>query len=281
MNYTENHAGEENPEQDIRIGNEIRKLKLMAERGARFGEGNDGIPAEIEEEFLKNVEAFEAAFDKAKPITIYECIEQPTYKQIDELKEEEVEPELRRLMTLLHSKNILLHVMGKYDLSVIYKFITEELFREEIKPVDHPGYLHNYIYEEFHPNHHVSIGFTAQQFLNHWFEKGFDEKASEIASQIITADARIFSRSEIVDKLRKCLDSYQSFLNIRFKGPETSFEWNDEESRGLGHAEGIFSYDAVLENGETIHIEDSFKLYMSNEDGYWRIFYFIFPGFTW
>ncbi|MFI5132477.1 MAG: hypothetical protein ACHQFX_20910 [Chitinophagales bacterium] len=281
MNYPDNTAGQENPEQDIRIGNEILKLKLMAERGARFGDNDKEIPAEIEEEFLKNVEAFEAAFDKAMPVTIYECIGQPTYKKVDELKEEEVQPETERLMTLLHAKNILLYVMGEYDLSIIYKFITEELFQEEIRPVDHPGYLHNYVYEEFHPNHHVSIGLTAQQFLSHWFEKGFDEKASEFATQIITANARTFSRSEMVDKLRKCLDSYQSFLNIRFKGPETSFEWNDEESRGLGHAEGIFSYDAVLENGEVIHIEDPFKLYMSNEDGCWRIFYFVFPGFVW
>ena len=49
----------------------------------------------------------------------------------------------------------------------------------------------------------------------------------------------------------------------------------------MGHAEGIFRYDAEIENGETIHFEDAFKLYMINEGGYWRIFYFVFPGFAW
>ena len=51
--------------------------------------------------------------------------------------------------------------------------------------------------------------------------------------------------------------------------------------KGMGHAEGMFRYDAEIENGEKIHFEEAFKLYMINEDGYWRIFYFVFPGFAW
>jgi hypothetical protein len=141
--------------------------------------------------------------------------------------------------------------------------------------------MHNFVYEEFHPNHHVDIARTSQDFLNHWFEKGFDENSTEFASQIVTADGQQFSRGEVITKLCHCLDSYQSFSNIKFAGSDTSFEWNDEEARGMGHSEGMFSYDAMIENNETIHVEGPFKLYMINEDGFWRIFYFVFPGFEW
>lgn len=269
------------PEQNLQIENEILKLKMQAERGALFGGNMEDISPEMEAEFLKNVEAFEKSFDDAKATSIYECIGSPAYKKAEELQPEEVEPELRRIMELLYSKNILLEVLGRYDLSVIYKFITEELFLEQIKEVDHPGYLHSYIYEEFHPNHNVDIGKTAQEFLNHWFEKGFDENSFEFSNPLITTEGKMFSREEVIQKLTNCLNSYQSFTNIKFAGSDTSYQWDDETSKGIGHAEGMFKYDALLENGETIHIEGPFKLYMSNEKGWWQIFYFLFPGFEW
>jgi hypothetical protein len=270
------------PEQNLRIENEILKLKMQAEKGAFFGGNMEDLPPEVEAEFLKNVQSFEDSFDKAKQITIYECIGKPVYKKVDELTgTEEIENELKRIMELLHSKNILLEVLGKYELSVIYKFITEELFQEQIREMNFPGYMHNFIYEEFHPNHNVDIARTAQDFLDHWFEKSFDEDCVEFADPIVTANGIIYSRNEVILKLRKCLDSYKEFMNIKFMGSDTSFDWDEIGKKGMGHAEGMFKYDAEIENGELIRIEGPFKLYMINEDGTWRIFYFVFPGFAW
>jgi len=271
----------DDPDVNLRMQNEILKLKMQAERDAVFGGNMEDLPAELEAEFLKNVQLFEDSFDKAEAVTIYECIGQPSYKKIDELKPDEVKEELTRIMELMHSKSIVLDVQGQYELSVIYKFITEELFQEKIREVNFPGYTHSFIYEEFHPNHDIDIGNTAQVFLNHWFEKGFDENSLEFADRLVTAEGKIFSREEVIAKLCNCLNSYQRFINIKFKGSDTSFEWHEKEEKGLGHAEGLFSYDAGIESGETIHIEGPFKLYMINEDGYWQIFYFVFPGFSW
>ena len=271
----------DNPEQNLRIENEIFKLRMQAERGALFGSNMEDLPPELEAEFLKNVQQFEDSFDMATPITIYECIGQPEYKKAEELMPEEIKVEITRIIELMHSKNIILEVQGEYALSVIYQFITEELFQEKIREVNFPGYIHNFIYEEFHPNHKIDISRSAQEFLNHWFEKGFNENNTELAGQLITAEGKIFSKEEVIEKLRNCLNSYQRFINIKFKGTDTSFEWNEKEGKGLGHAEGMFSYDVEIESGETIHIEGSFKLYMINEDGCWQIFYFVFPGFAW
>jgi len=271
----------DDPEQNLQIENELLKLKMQAERGAFFGGNMEGLPPEVEAEFLKNVQSFEDSFDKAKQVTIYECIGSPEYKQAEELKPEEIEAEMRKIIELMQSKNIILEVLGKYDLSLIYKFITDELFQEKIKEVDYPEYLHSFVYEDFHPSHDVDIAMTAQDFLDHWVKKEFDENSFELAGQLVTADGKTFSRNEVIARLRNCLNSYREFSNIGFMGCDTNHEWNETEGKGMGHAEGMFRYDAEIENGETIHFEDAFKLYMINEDGYWRIFYFVFPGFSW
>ena len=271
----------DDPEQNLRIENEILKLKMQAERGALFGGNMEDLPPEMEAEFLKNVQQFEDSFDKANPITIHECIGRPQYKKAEELKPDEVKDEISRVIELMHSKNIILEVLGEYELSVIYKFITEELFQEKIREVNFPGYIHSFVYEEFHPNHNIDISRTAQDFLNHWFEKRFDENSFELASQFITAEGKILTRADVLEKLHNCLNSYQRFINTKFKGTDTAFEWDEKEGKGLGHAEGMFSYDAEIESGETIHIEGPFKLYMINETGLWQIFYFVFPWFRW
>jgi hypothetical protein len=268
-------------EQNLRIENELLKIKLQAEHGAWFDEFGDDLPPELEAEFLRNVQLFEDSFDKGEEMSIYECIGKPEYKNVNGLTADEIDQEMERVLELLHSKNILLDVSGEYEPAIIYKFITDELFHEKIREINIPGFMHHFIYEEFHPDHKADMGRTAQKFLDHWFEKGFDENSFELAHQLLTEDGKIFSRDEVITKLHNCLNSYHKFSNIEFIGCDTRFEWNEEKGIGLGHAEGMFRYDAELENRETLHFEGRFMLYMFNQDGFWQIFYFVFPGFAW
>lgn len=271
----------DDPRQNLRMENEVLKLKMQAESGGLFFKTGEDLSPEIEAAFLKNIQRFEEAFDKAPQITIYEAIGSPPFKNIDELTPPEVKPALNSIMGELRSWNIVLEVRGQYEPLVIYKFITEELFYEKIRALNLPGYILNFTYEEFHPNHELDIGSTAQQFLDHWFERRFDDNCLEFADQLVTAEGKIISREQVIQKLINCLDCYRRFSNIQFKGSNTNFEWNQKEGRGLGHTEAMFSYDAEIESGETIHIEGPFKLYMSNEFGIWRVIYFLFPGFAW
>lgn len=277
----EDESFSDDPDENLRVENEILKLIMQAERDAVFGGNIEDLPPEVEAEFLKNVQLFENSFDRAEEITIYECIGKPAYRMVNELTTEEIKTETKKLLELMHTKNIILDVQEEYELSVIYKFITEELFQEKARDIRIRGYMHHYVYEEFHPNHTLDIGDTAQQFLNHWFEKGFDEYSSELGYQFITDDGKIFSRDEVLQKLTNCLNSFRRFTNIKFAASDISFEWDEKENKGIGHAEGAFSYDAEIENGEIIHIEGPYKLYMMNEFGLWTIFYFVFPGFSW
>jgi hypothetical protein len=84
-----------------------------------------------------------------------------------------------------------------------------------------------------------------------------------------------------MDKVNACLACYTTLDNEEWVIGEAGFQWDEKENVGLGHAEGAVLYDAVLENNEKARINGPFKFYLSNEDGYWNIFYFQFPGFTW
>jgi len=142
-----------------------------------------------------------------------------------------------------------------------------------------PGWSKNFIYEEFHPNHKMDIEKNAQEFLRHWFDKEFNEYCTELSNELVSADGKIFSGQQVVDVLNDCLDCYVSFSNSDYSVIDIAFQWNEKENTGLGHAEGIVRYDALMESGETLNIEGPFKLYQSSENGHWHIFYFVMPGF--
>ena len=69
----------DNPEENLRMENEFLQLKLKAELGAKtFISSN--FPPEIENEFLKNVLAFENSFSNAPLKKMYELLEKPKYE---------------------------------------------------------------------------------------------------------------------------------------------------------------------------------------------------------
>lgn len=270
----------DNPEKNLRIENEILKLKMQAESKAVFGESGD-ISPQIENEFLLHVQQFEEAWKDVKYLKVHDLIGNSDFKKSEELSDSEVKEGLKKILKLLNEHDINLDVLGEYEPRTIYSFITEELFEHETDDLQLPGMSKNFIYEEFHPNHKMSIEESAKNFVNHWFEKSFDEYSWELKDLFVLNDGIVINKEKVLKKINDVFESFTSFSNCQFIIAETSFQWNEEEKKGLGHAEGGVQYDAMMENGETIHFEGTFKLYMSNEDYCWSIFYFVFPGFQW
>ncbi len=279
-----NKNSEENfsddPIENLRIENEIQKLKMQAETGASFSGSND-LPPEVENEFLQHVQQFEDAWKNVKYVKLYDLIGQPGYKKEDVLTEEEVKYELKRLLDLLEQHNINLDVLGNYDDRIIYRFITDAFFEHETDDLQIPGMTKNFIYEEFHPNHKMDINDRAIEFIQHWFDKSFNEFCWELGDDFILPDGISIKKEEMLHKFHAVLSCFTSFSDQQFSINYISFELPDEKKPGMGHAEGSITYNAVLENSETVVIEGPFKFYMSNEYGFWKIFYFIFPGFHW
>ena len=183
---------------------------------------------------------------------------------------------------ILQKHNLALDICdGPYPDLIIYKFITEELFAHELEMNGIPGMTINFIYEEFHPNHKAEITKCTHQFLQHWFTQYFDEYATELCNEIITFEGMQLSRGELIVKMQLFFNAFQQFKDDAYNIDKVVFEIKDETNTGMGYAEGMLKYDALLEKGESIHFEGPYKLYLQMEDKWWGIFSFVMPGFKW
>jgi len=266
----------DDPEENLRIENELMKLKLQAELGAKSFSASD-INPEIENAFLKNVMAFEQNWAGAKPVKVYELLGKPDFKRSEDLTDDELETALDEISDLLSEKNIDVYFDDEVDNRSRYRFITEELFEEESTFMPMPGMTTCFDYEEFHPNHKKDIERRAEEFINEWLGRTLNEKSWELASEFILPDRQILPKAKVVAQCKKIFDAYNGFKDGEFKIIESGFQL--DEGSGLGHAGGVVKYEAVLENGETIRIGGPFKLYMTLEHGWWGIFHIVFPGF--
>ena len=273
----------DDPSENMKIENEFLKIKLKAQYGDGFfmQDGEHAIPTEIENQFLKQMMSFEENYEKAAYISLYEKIGKPSFKKVEKLSENEISEAIISLTKVMEDYGILLNFNdGPYADEVIYKFITEELFEQEVEKESLFGGNWHFCYEEFHPNDYKEIEKNTHEFLGHWFSKGFDEYCSELAYNFIAADGMQLDREAFFKKVNMFFDSFVAFKNDGYNIDEIKFELNDNDA-GMGHTEGILKYDAEMENGEILHYEGAYKLYMQREDKYWSINYFVMPGFVW
>ncbi len=160
----------------IRIENEEKKKQLTEEHGAYFGNINNDndLPLEIESQFLDHIMAFENAFKSANVIKLYDFLEQPPFRKVEELTDAEITEELNRLMELMANKSVSLDTICEVDNRELYRFITEELFLEEKDDIQIPGMISHYTYEEFHPNHEHDIREHSYNFVSSYLNKESD-----------------------------------------------------------------------------------------------------------
>jgi len=266
----------DDPEENLRMENELLRLKLKAELGGESHSISD-IDPEIENEFLKNVLAFEHNFANSKPAKVYDLLGKPDFKRPDDLDDNSVSKALEEITELMSEKNIEVYFGDGYDDRTKYHFITEELFEHETTFAPMPGMTTNFDYEEFHPNHKKDIEKRGEEFISGWFKRDFSERSWELADHFILPDRKILSKADVVAQLQRIFDACTAFTNEKYIINDTGFEL--DEANGIGHAGGMVRYDAVLENGEIIPIGGHFKLYMTLEHGWWSIFHINFPGF--
>ncbi|MBK8415061.1 MAG: hypothetical protein IPL22_11595 [Bacteroidetes bacterium] len=114
--------------------NELMKIKLRAELGAK-DVGNfptHEVPPEVENEFLKTfekVELFLRSAESHEEVSVYEFAGRPVYLSEKDLNDEQISTELNRLSELLIEKKIAFTVLSKISDRLIYKFVTEDLFK--------------------------------------------------------------------------------------------------------------------------------------------------------
>ena len=137
----------ENPKENLHIENQIMKLKMQAENGAVFSD-TDPIPPEIENIFLKNIQAFEKAYENIKQVRVIDFLGFPDVQPADKLTDAEIDSELDRLTNLMADHGIVWNFHEALEPRLLYKFFTEEFFRGEIDDLRIPGMMRHFIFEE-------------------------------------------------------------------------------------------------------------------------------------
>jgi hypothetical protein len=170
----------------LRMENELKKMKMMLEHGAVFSgpSGDRKLDPLIENEFLKSVEAFENAYQDAKPVLLYDFIERPDFIPVEEIPDSQISAELDRIMSILNKNGIQLDTICDVEEREIYRFVTEELFRHEMDNMRIPGMMNCFIYEEFHPNHEYDIREHSTDGI-----KSFLNKKTDFYSTYFTKEA--------------------------------------------------------------------------------------------
>lgn len=212
----------DDPQENLRIENEILKLKMQAESGAFFG-GEGGIPPAMEE-----------AWKDVKYVRVYDQIGRPVFRPENELSNEEIKTETERLTAVMNKKEVFLDISGEYEPRLIYRFITEELFDHETDDMQLPGWSKNFSYEEFHPNHAMDIEKTAKDFLRDWFKKKFTEYSLQFNKKLMNGEGKAYTRDEVKNKLNTCLSFYEKFSTEKYQIDDVNFSGAKKRTKAWG-----------------------------------------------
>ncbi len=153
----------------LRLDNEVRKIKMELEKGAKFIEDPDmpSLPPEIENEFLNYIEQFEQINEQTPRISLYELIGKPAFRKVDELDDEELNGAMDELMTLLHTHQIDVCSIHGVEEREMYRFLTEDLFNYEMVVMKKmKGMMTQFTYEEFYPDDVKDVIVHIENFFN-------------------------------------------------------------------------------------------------------------------
>jgi hypothetical protein len=157
-----------------------------------------------------------------------------------------LEEELERLFNLLAENNIFLEVLYDYDSEtlLIYDFITQELFHEEIDDISIPGMNTNFIYEDFHPNQTEELKRESVEFWESYLEND-----SEHFDEITLGD--LLNADEIIDFKY----SFEAFSKIKISVLEVDFNLEKEKAKTkvrLAFGAPIHKQDQVIFDCESV-----------------------------
>jgi hypothetical protein len=271
----------EDPEKSLRIENEILQMKLRAEFGG-YCSGTGNLPPELENEFLKTVLEFERRYKDVKCIPVAQLIGNPPLKKAEDLSDQAIVIELERVNTLLRSKQIVVSFLRGRDARFQYRFITEELMQFETENIVLPGMTRYFVYEEFHPDHEMTIRDRTMNILASWFERCPSMIEIYLSNQFIQPDGKIFGRSEQIKRMEEWMSAYTRFEDCGYTITKLGFVMKNDDPRirAMGHSEGKMKYVAVKPDGDRVLFEGPFKIYFSCEGNWWSSFFFYMPGFN-
>lgn len=271
----------EDPAKNLRIENEILQMKLRAEFGGVCNTSSN-IPPELENEFLKSVLEFERKFKDVQFIPLAELIGNPPIKKSESLSDQAIVIELDRLTAMLHAKQIVVSFCRKRDARFKYRFITEELLQHETENMVIPGLIKYFVYEDFHPDHEITLHDRTLNILASWFERCPEMMEIYLAQKFIQPDGSVFGRRELLKRIKDRMSAFRRFEDCGYNISNISYVLKSDQPgiTAMGHSEGRIKFTAVKPDGSRLPIEGPFKIYFSCEGNWWNCFFFYLPGFN-
>ena len=268
---------EEDQLNDQRAENEIKKFKLSLEHGMDFSKSytDSDLPPEVEGEFLDYMQQWEDQFAQRKMTTVYELAGRPEYKPVAEIPDDEISGELDRLMEALQQKSVSVDTLCEVDERVLYRFITEELFKEQTQDIQIPGMMHCFTYEEFHPNHPYDIKRRCEEFVEYIFDKREDAMESWCLADTVQCGEHIYEKKEFVAHLKHFRESFSAFTQEQFEF--ISCELNDAQDDGV--AKYRIHYTGNIEgSNDVVEFEGECSLWVKRDVEWWMVYRFEMPG---
>lgn len=241
----------------LQLENELKKLKLSLEHGAVFSDKPNGkdLPPEVENEFLKNIEEFEAFHHNSKRIILYDFMGKPSFKKEENLADDELSGALENMYELMDENGIALDTICEVEDRVLYKFITEELFLQEVDDVRIEGMRQCFIYEDFHPNHEYDIEEHSMQFIESFLDKDGDFYTTYMTKKVESDKNLFYFR-----------DSFKEFTITHFEVTSLSYEGE------RGKVNFTIDFTGRIEgSGETQHFKGDGYFDLIYEYDYWCV----------
>lgn len=289
MNHENLEPGNEkfsnNPEENLDMENQFLKLKLMAETGAKFFEGESEVPPEIMNEWLKNVAKFEEQYANSEQKPLKEIMGSPIFRPSADLNDDEFNKEYEKLQALLNEHHIDVSFIREREDRFKYDFITSELLDHETTLF--PGMMTNFIYEEFHPDHELEIRNRTNEFFDAFFERRLGDLDNPFfEGEFVFPDGRLVPAEDMTKRFQAMYEAVPGFEDCSYQIDKIDFELKitsadgEEEESGMGYSEGTVRYDVIFQNGERKTVEGPFKIYFSMRWDWWSLFFFYLSGFN-
>ncbi|HEB62830.1 MAG TPA: hypothetical protein ENI82_06730 [Bacteroidetes bacterium] len=256
---------------------EEKKKILKNEFGMEDFHSAGDLPPEIESQFLDHIMEFEKQFQKQNNTTVYKRIGSPDFIKPDKLQEKQLSEELDKITKLMNKNGIRLDTICEVEEKEIYRFITEELFDQEIEDINIPGMMATFIYEEFYPNHEYDIKEHTEDVLNYILkpDKEFWEYIPLERDNFISKDGNKIKEKELKKIIFNFKDSFSSFTLNKLEFIEVQFDLKQQK----GSAEFRISYNAQSESGtENMKFEGKGHFNLKYEYEYWTVSGIEMPG---
>jgi hypothetical protein len=275
----------EGSEDQLRVENELLRIKLQAELGAHFGGDTSSLPPEVEHMFLKQIDAFHKHIATQKAVTIREHLGHPEFKPSAKLNPRELKTALNKLTRLMDQRQVRVDFLAEYAPATMYDFIVDELFDCEIDTPLFENQFVCFIYEEFHPNHPYDLRRVTQDFMAGFFQNHICvDPAFYLAKRLYAGKAEPVPVEKLPGLLNRFHEMFESIQSFEYDLKRVEV---DEDSKAspegalLGFTEGIVRYWVRTHDHQEQKIEGPFRLYFQLEYGCWEIFFFEIFGFTW